>query len=358
MTLTHALLKKFIPLNSLDEASLRFIVNHSRLLELSAGERLFERGDRLPYSYFLVQGDLSLMDGHGRINRLSAEDEQAAYGVGNLIPRQIRAEVASPQAVILKCDRQLLERELAWLRLTGATDLITDESQRLVSDDNRQWFLTFLRTPAFSRLPIANVEQLLERFSEVTYRAGEYVIRENDPADYYYLIRRGQCRVTRRSGQHEVVLNHLREGDGFGDEALIAKQPRGASVMMESDGVLLRLSKEDFLRLLQAPSLKHVGIERARRWVAAGQAFILDVRTESEYAYQHLAEARNIPLYLLYLKSKTFSPQRRYVVYCDYGTRSEAAAFMLMQRGLDAYLLENAGAALAKNPVAKSLLRR
>ncbi len=44
-------------------------------------------------------------------------------------------------------------------------------------------------------------------------------------------------------------------GDAFGEEALLSDAKRNANVTMETNGALMRLSKDDFNELLKEPML-------------------------------------------------------------------------------------------------------
>ena len=66
----------------------------------------------------------------------------------------------------------------------------------------------------------------------------------------------------------------------------------------------------------------------------------LDVRLPSEYEHWHLEPSLNVPLYFIRLKIKTLDPAIRYVVVCDNGRRSSAAAYILSERGFDTYVLQ------------------
>ncbi|HEV2229093.1 MAG TPA: rhodanese-like domain-containing protein, partial [Steroidobacteraceae bacterium] len=65
----------------------------------------------------------------------------------------------------------------------------------------------------------------------------------------------------------------------------------------------------------------------------------LDVRLPSEYQTLAIEGALNIPLYLIRLKLSTLDPAVPYVAYCDTGRRSSAAAYLMVERGFDAYVL-------------------
>ena len=76
------------------------------------------------------------------------------------------------------------------------------------------------------------------------------MIRQGDEGDYFYIIREGTCSVTRLASGNawDVPLAELSTGDCFGEDALVSDGTRNATVTMLTDGVLMRLSKQQFLR--------------------------------------------------------------------------------------------------------------
>jgi rhodanese-related sulfurtransferase len=64
------------------------------------------------------------------------------------------------------------------------------------------------------------------------------------------------------------------------------------------------------------------------------------VRLPSEFETFHLDDALNVPLYFIRLKVKTLDTKTPYIAVCDTGRRSSAAAFLLSERGFDAYCLQ------------------
>jgi rhodanese-related sulfurtransferase len=191
----------------------------------------------------------------------------------------------------------------------------------------------------FASLPPAHIQSLLAKFSRVPAKRGQTIIKQGDAGDYYYLIERGRCKVSRLVAGSPVQLAELKEGDAFGEEALVADTVRNATVTMNTDGVLLRLSKQDFNELLRAPLLQSVTGAEAERRVAAGATWI-DVRFPAEYQSDGYPGAINIPLNDIRQASAALDPAKEYIVYCQTGRRSSAAAFLLSQRGFHAALLD------------------
>ena len=109
---------------------------------------------------------------------------------------------------------------------------------------------------------------------------------------------------------------------------------------METSGSLMRLSKDDFNELLKEPMLSWLTGEEADAMVNEGTAIWIDVRLESEHKDSGMKGSINIPLITLRIKAATLDTKKKYIVYCDSGRRSSAAAFLLSERGIDAYCLK------------------
>ena len=79
---------------------------------------------------------------------------------------------------------------------------------------------------------------------------------------------------------------------------------------------------------------------QARRDQCGVRGQWLDVRLPSEFEASHKDGAVNVPLYFLRLKLNTLDPETRYVVCCDTGRRSSAAAFILNERDYQTVVLK------------------
>jgi rhodanese-related sulfurtransferase len=165
------------------------------------------------------------------------------------------------------------------------------------------------------------------------------VIKEGDEGDFYYVIESGRYQVERLVGGAKVVLAELKSGDAFGEEALVSEAKRNASVLALGEGELLRLGRNDFNELLREPLLKRSAFEEAAERVRRG-ALWLDVRYPSEYQYDKLPGAINVPLAEVRNMFAVLDRSKEYVAYCQSGRRSAAAAFLFAQRGFKVWLLE------------------
>jgi rhodanese-related sulfurtransferase len=182
---------------------------------------------------------------------------------------------------------------------------------------------------------------LFIKMEAVPFNEGETVIRQGDEGDYFYYIRKGRCVVTHlgASGK-EMRLAELESGSGFGEDALVSNNSRNASVTMLTDGVLMRLGKDDFEELLKNPTMHMVNFEEASRMVKEDKAVIIDVRHEKEYKQSNIKGSLNIPLFMLRFKAQGLSKSHKYITVCDTGRRSSSAAFILNEKGYDAYFID------------------
>jgi CRP-like cAMP-binding protein len=198
-----------------------------------------------------------------------------------------------------------------------------------------------LQSDAFAKLSPSDIQRLIQALEPVPYTAGDTVIRQGDEGDYFYIIREGTCSVTRlASGKGwDVPLAELGAGDCFGEDALVSDGHRNATVTMLTDGSLMRLSKQQFLDILKKQLVHYVSYDLALDAVRSGDRW-LDVRLAEEHANGALENSISIPLSAIRANTSRLDSETRYIVYCDTGRRSAAAAFLLTQRGFDVAVLE------------------
>jgi predicted MFS family arabinose efflux permease len=97
--------------------------------------------------------------------------------------------------------------------------------------------------PLFAPLPIATVENLARRLVEVRAEAGETVVRQGEAGDRFYVIAEGAVDVV----EDGVLRRTEREGEFFGEIALLRDTPRTASVQARVPTLLLALDRDEFV---------------------------------------------------------------------------------------------------------------
>jgi CRP-like cAMP-binding protein len=334
-------LKTLVPPSALNAENFRELAKKAIVESLSGGRTLFRAGEMDRKTIYLLSGELELLSDKGVEKVLKGGTEVTRHPIVNQQPRLYTAR-ARTDITFTRFDSDLLDILLTWDQLSGieVSDLTMGDDRVPSQAAAGDWMTRILQSKAFMRIPPANIQQMFMRLQEVPVRAGDVVIRQGDDGDFYYIISRGRCRVTRAgsSGQ-EITLAELGDGDAFGEEALLSDAKRNATIRMLTDGMLMRLSKADFNQLLKAPMQKEVDFEQAKEMVRAG-AILLDVRLETEHRNGSIRGSQNLPIITLRLRADTLDSRKKYIVYCDTGRRSSAAAYLLTERGFDAYILK------------------
>lgn len=340
------LLRRFSPLDGLKHDNLVALAGKVQVRELSPQQMLFKEGDTEKRTVYVVSGQLELIDQGQVVEIVQGETDSARNPVAPVFPRRFSAR-ARDRVQYISIDSDLLDVMLTWDQ-TGTYEVseLQGAAEEVGGDD---WMTILLQAKAFHKIPPANIQAIFMRMQQINYKAGDVVVKQGTDGDYFYVLTGGKCLVTRETplNKEGIKLAELVVGDTFGEEALISDAKRNATVMMMTDGSVMRLGKEDFKKLLNEPMLNWVSYEEAQAIVAEGGQF-LDVRLPSEYENHHVEGAVNIPLYFIRLKIGTLDPDTKYVICCDTGRRSSAGAYILNERGYTAYVLKG-GIASVRN---------
>jgi CRP/FNR family cyclic AMP-dependent transcriptional regulator len=111
---------------------------------------------------------------------------------------------------------------------------------------------------------------------------GEILFEEGDKGEVMYLIREGKIKITKGKGEDEKVLAVLKEGDFFGEMAIIESAPRSASAIAATNVSLLVIDKETFRsKIKENPLIEYVLETLSRRLRAADEQMrLLTIKSE------------------------------------------------------------------------------
>lgn len=112
------------------------------------------------------------------------------------------------------------------------------------------------RVPLFQGLPRSDLERIGELVTPREVKAGEFLFREGDPGDRFYIVFDGVVEILKERplGDHDR-LAVKRSGDAFGEMALLNDSPRSASVRAVEHTRLLAVSRLEFEELLGGESI-------------------------------------------------------------------------------------------------------
>eukprot|EP01017_Pseudomicrothorax_dubius_P009213 TRINITY_DN13092_c0_g1_i1.p1 TRINITY_DN13092_c0_g1~~TRINITY_DN13092_c0_g1_i1.p1 ORF type:complete len:125 (-),score=38.02 TRINITY_DN13092_c0_g1_i1:104-478(-) len=93
--------------------------------------------------------------------------------------------------------------------------------------------------------------KMADAFTMQHFNAGDVVIREGDQGNSFYIIEEGfaEARKRNKQGKEEVVLEY-KEGDYFGELALLRNEPRAATIAAKTPLNVFVLDRDAFARIL------------------------------------------------------------------------------------------------------------
>ncbi len=244
-------LKNLIPLNALTDEQLGLLQSRVVIKKARKGDYLFREGDTDHQNIYLLAGTVALLSGQKELDVVTSGTQTARFALAHQLPRKHSARAKCPVTYV-RIDSRLLSDLLA----RSQSDSYEVNETGVSSKED--WMSQLLQSPIFQQIPPANLQRVMMRMREIPVAADEVIIQQGDEGDYFYLISRGQCRVTHQPDpdQPPVELALLNAGQGFGEEALLSDKPRSSTVIMLTDGELVRLSKKDFVELVKAAGLE------------------------------------------------------------------------------------------------------
>jgi len=263
---TQALLEfvKQIPLFSghTDE-DLTGLLERAELRSVGAGELVFDQGD--PGNEFYIVHS-------GRVRILLKDAEQGEVNLGVMT----RGDHFGETALITDAPRNAAARAVEDTVLL----VIDNESfsrHLLASPAQREYFDRFIQVTSIHRflksctdlssIPARELREIVLNFQPEFYREGTAVFRQGAEGDKLYLIERGKIKVVRWAEGKQEIINVLREGDFFGEKALLEAGRRHADVVCLTDCYLFSLHREAFDALLgTSPKLRRVIEDRIRSY--------------------------------------------------------------------------------------------
>ena len=188
-------LKTFAPLDGLKRENIAALAKKVSIRSMSAGRYLFKEGDTDKRKIWLVSGMLELRENERTVAMIRGGTPEARNPLSPTLPRTASARCVD-EITYLSIDSELLDVMITWDQ-TGTYEVEELQAQLNGGANGDDWMTTLLQTRSFHKIPPANIQAIFMRMQRVPYLAGDVVIKKGDEGDYFYVIVKGQCVVTR-----------------------------------------------------------------------------------------------------------------------------------------------------------------
>lgn len=223
-------------MKNLEMTQIREIVDCMYPVQYGAGSLIIKEGDVGSIVYVMEEGRVEVSREGKYLSTLSG------------------AKVLGELAILYHCQRTAT--------ITAATDckLWAVERQCFQTIMMRTGLIRqaeysdFLKSvPIFKNLPEDTLGKISDVLEECYYQKGDYIIRQGARGDTFFIISKGQVRVTiRQDTQEEKFIRTLGKGDFFGEKALQGDDLRTANIICDSpEGVTcLVIDRDTFNQLI------------------------------------------------------------------------------------------------------------
>jgi len=117
------------------------------------------------------------------------------------------------------------------------------------------------RIPLFASFNEKDRAAVAARMRTRRFAKHALLVRENDSGDALFVVLRGNVAVTRATGDgKENILSILKEGDFFGEMAVLDASPRSATIKALEEVDVAMLARDDFLDVLGSNPRMAVGL--------------------------------------------------------------------------------------------------
>jgi CRP/FNR family transcriptional regulator, cyclic AMP receptor protein len=115
----------------------------------------------------------------------------------------------------------------------------------------KEEFELLRRVPIFAEIEPAKLKLLAFMSERVGFDPGKRLVQQGDPADAAYLIIDGHAEVILETSAGPVVVATIGANETVGEMGILGDVPRNATVRAKDRVIVLRISKEPFMRMVR-----------------------------------------------------------------------------------------------------------
>jgi CRP-like cAMP-binding protein len=229
-----SILKRHFLFSQLQNYELEDLIDSMQDRYASPGEVIIKEGDPGDVFVLLEEGQCEISINGEVVGQI---EEQSSFGDLALMYNSPRAATitATTECTLWTLDRDFFRQAM-----------VTSSSNQGVQ------ICQFLsKIQLFESLGNQGLNQLARSLAKQSYDDGQYIIRQGEVGKEFFVICKGVVRVTKTLDDgNELELVKLKEGDVFGERALIRKEPRGANVIAFGPVECYYLGAVDFAQML------------------------------------------------------------------------------------------------------------
>ncbi|KAM3963402.1 cGMP-dependent protein kinase, isozyme 1-like [Aphomia sociella] len=220
--------------NYMHDERLNMVTEAMSSQDVPAGNFIIREGESGSHLFVSADGQFEVLKGGQIVKTFGAG---VAFGELAILYRAKRfASIrCTTQAKVWTLERRVFQKIM-----------IRSGQQEL--DDNLRFLASVPFLKSVKQPELVKISECLKR---EFFSTGTAVVRQGDVGDKFYIIRGGTAAVTKRDGEGEKLVNSLRRGDYFGEQALLRQDQRLATVTAMAPGVeCLTLNRLHFIELL------------------------------------------------------------------------------------------------------------
>ena len=229
--------------SNLEAKDLEIVIGAMEEKRFKSGEDVIVQGDKGDCLYFVESGNLECYKQFSKgTEPVLVKKYQPGDSFGELALLYNAPRAATIRAVSEEVITWVLDRETF-------NNIVKDAAQK-----KREKYENFLKkVEILSTIEPYELMQISDAIKSATYQKDDYIIREGEMGDVFYILEEGECVATKtlEPGKADTVIKEYNVGDYFGERALIKGEPRFANIIVKSETAkVISLDRISFKRLL------------------------------------------------------------------------------------------------------------
>lgn len=223
-------------LKNLDQNQVREIVDCMYEKKVKMGHFIIKEAESGQHLYVSAEGEFDVVKGK--------------QVLGKMGPGRAFGELA----ILYNCTRTASVRAVSDVRIWVLDRRVFQAIMMKTGIQRREENIQFLKSVALLKdLPNDKLAKIADVLEVDFFRGGEYIIREDAYGDSFFIINRGEVKVTQTIQGHSQPqeIRKLKRGDYFGEKALLSEDRRTANVIALGQGVeCLTVDRNSFNQLI------------------------------------------------------------------------------------------------------------